>query len=1812
MERFKYNLVIKFTHLFDISIERISTKLGGNMRKVISLVLMLAMLLPMTLLPVDAHAPSVWEYDYNFIGTDGSSSSRYHLHYTDALGNDYALPSIGSASIPIDYRWVGNHTINVPSVLYPGTDLAQKQINDYIAPAYFGDSEPGLIVPMGTDYWLELQDGDGNTISGVSWSVYARSPDGSYIGNPVEKAAELINITSNGKLSAQEDLAQEKYAYFREGVNFEYEVKVNTVIDEVTGDITRTEAVEWKENRGKGFIGFLELILVGRVGGTIVFQHYLTPWHTIGGNGEHVYLNNPDDFMKMVDKAGDPVIVPYTNEYGVPELKSNGKQEGVAYLECDPSCPYNCVQLEMPVYLVGSRKQRDIQAWVDPPYIKYKDVKWSINDNAYEYLNINPHKDSVAVVEANSHTMETGVVEGISTTVYDYLIEQMGYAKLVPSNIVKDGRFNTTISTTTVTANHLDPGLDYRLSYLVAAAKAINVRSNMSHADAILKIVRSIDYIDIYKEDEDETAPGVKPLDFMTMPITKTQELKAFARPNDAYSDWKEIQWFVSDENGNEFTDSQGNPLRDSKGRYQVRTAEGELELYHGTGERPAALDILNFRPTVSFTGNVNSIVQAIGPGTAYIKAKSSELQDNAYSLVEILVPIESGEIFFQGGIRDIYIPVGEVKNLVVEFYPPNTTIRDLVWWIQNPENPADTSRPQANRIASVSSGGSITGFSAGDTIVYVATADGMHITSCRVHIIIPATDITITPTQCSMKIGSSVTVGAVVLPLASNNEVLWSSDNPIVATVDKNGKVTAVSPGKANIIASSVADVSQGGVAKTASCEITVTQDVQALTLDKTSVLMDKGSTAKLEARVVPSTATNAELDWISNNTSVVTVDSFGNITALGNGTTTIKVVVRSNPSISATCVVQVIEAITAIVLEPGEFTLNKGQSGSITATVLPTNVAGSYLNWRSSNTSVAVVSNAGIVTAVGKGTATITASNANGSIFASSEVTVVENATSVILNKTQLTLDKGASEALTASLVPASADAGSIKWTSSNNTVATVTETGTVTAVTTGYATIYVTLSNGSVGAWCSVHVEEPLTGLKITPDKADLKIGETVSLYATAEPINASNKSVVWYTSNPNIATVDPYGLVTAHALGTVTITAMALNNSGISTTITVNIKAIAVSSIALNKTSANLGKGESLQLIATVEPADASNSNVKWTSNDDKIATVSSNGKVVAVSGGTATITVTSEDGKKTATCVININEVSVVGLTLDKSAYTLGVGQSSTLIASVVPLTASNKKVTWSTSNSAIVTVDANGNIFGGMPGIATVTATSEDGGKTASCSVTVVTPVALTGISVKSTTKLSVNGTETLIVAFNPANATNTAVTWVSSDPTTVSVDSNGKLTGLKEGTATITITSVEGKFIATCIVTVEVAGNKAVSNMTQLIGSISSSERNKVVTLESITKAAENEVAKAAGINSSDAVLTINASFLQRGLAQATAIKSSLETTISGYNLGLPRDIKTGIQINSDQKTKLTININSSSASSVDFVSVVFGDYKLIFSKKSVQENTRDRDLVISLEVIGTGDQRQLIIGLNKQLAEPFTVSTKPITGSTLYQTLINGSGTPVVTGYNSVENRNEAVITEAGSYRTIQNSKSFNDINGKSIEMQEAIKVLAAKGIITGKTATTFDPDGSITRAEIAALIIRMLSKIDDTSTVSFTDVRSSDWFYSVVHAASNAKYVEGVGNNRFEPNVTIPKDQIITIIARVLTNEKGYYAAGSSYLDRYSDRSSIASWAQTPVALATKCDLVDLDEGQFKGASKMTRGNAAIILYRLFKLL
>jgi len=247
----------------------------------------------------------------------------------------------------------------------------------------------------------------------------------------------------------------------------------------------------------------------------------------------------------------------------------------------------------------------------------------------------------------------------------------------------------------------------------------------------------------------------------------------------------------------------------------------------------------------------------------------------------------------------------------------------------------------------------------------------------------------------------------------------------------------------------------------------------------------------------------------------------------------------------------------------------------------------------------------------------------------------------------------------------------------------------------------------------------------------------------------------------------------------------------------------------------------------------------------------------------------------------------------------------------------------------------------------------------------------------------------------------------------------------------------------------------------------------------------------------------------------------------------------------------------------------------------------------------------------KKLTVNFDTDKTQSVKISFPGLSADAKYMAIVDENGNPVGGRYNPATGAIEAKISESGVYQIVNNEKDFEDIKHLSDEMQESIKILAAKGIIEGTSAKEFSPEDSISRAEVAALLLRVLSQVDPNADGGFTDVKKSDWFYGTAGSAKAYGMILGFEDNTFRGNVTIAKDQILAIASRVLQREMKYITPDKpeEWLT-FADASSIADWAANDIALTTMANIVTRTaDNTIHADEDMTRGDAALIIMRLF---
>lgn len=460
--------------------------------------------------------------------------------------------------------------------------------------------------------------------------------------------------------------------------------------------------------------------------------------------------------------------------------------------------------------------------------------------------------------------------------------------------------------------------------------------------------------------------------------------------------------------------------------------------------------------------------------------------------------------------------------------------------------------------------------------------------------------------------------------------------------------------------------------------------------------------------------------------------------------------------------------------------------------------------------------------------------------------------------------------------------------------------------------------------------IPISAETTGISFDKSQITLGVGysETIK-YNLGSGLNSSN--IVWSSSNEKVAIVSN-GKITGITEGTSTITAT-INGYRATCQVTVSSDYIAVSGISLDKTSLTVLVGNSETLFPTITPSNATNQDITWSSSDTSVALIEE-GKITGKKVGTATITATINGYR--ATCKVTVvDTIPLKSININKSTLTIKETVEETLKITYSPSNATNKKVTWKSSNTNVAKVNDSGKVIGIKPGTATITAISNDGGFVSTCKVTVLAlSKKVTDIKLdKSKLNLVVGNTVNLKATIYPSYAENKNIIWESSDETIATVE-NGKVTAISPGTVDIKAISEDGKKEAICVFTITAPLAESVSfkdtEQSMYIG--------EETVLEMILKPTNSVIEKPIWTSSDETIATV-----ENGVVRAISIgetiitvstedksisasinvkvidkpKEKLNITIEGYDLKFDPTIKNyTLEIGSEEELVINTNV--------------------------------------------------------------------------------------------------------------------------------------------------------------------------------------------------------------------------------------------------------------------------------------------------------
>lgn len=585
------------------------------------------------------------------------------------------------------------------------------------------------------------------------------------------------------------------------------------------------------------------------------------------------------------------------------------------------------------------------------------------------------------------------------------------------------------------------------------------------------------------------------------------------------------------------------------------------------------------------------------------------------------------------------------------------------------------------------------------------------------------STNVTIDQEDEVLTVGDTLQITGKVAPdNASEQDLLYSSEDTKIATVNTSGLVTGKSQGDTLIEVKNIDTCCEPSYVNLQVYD--PVEDLQVYPEEYTLTIGEEES-VQLDSSVLP-TKTLQKVYYKSNN-SAVSVDENG-LVKIANPrpgkssiivTTAIKGIEKGSKKLSYVykeIPITVVVPVSGIKMNVSSKELNINDSCYLSTIVTPSTAEAPKIKWSSSNSKVALVDNEGKVSAIGVGSCNITAKTVGLSKNYSTtcKLTVVSKPTSI---KVEDDFYVGINEKhkIVYSLLPSNVqkEYSVVTFTSSNKKVATVNTAGVVTGVKAG--NVKVTIKSKSTGVKAVVNIvvkEVKVTGVKVDPNKVNLVVGDSKVVSAVISPESAYNQNVDWFSTDKSIATVNDDGLIKAKKDGTCVVYCVT-EDGKYKGTCNVTVTKIPVKSISFSKYTTKMYPGDKYTFVAKVTPSNASFKTVTWLSSNTSVASIDSNGTVYAKKAGTTTITAICDEKIKTVTLNV-VNYVPVISISSNLKSVSINKGKTKKLTYVINPAKATDKTVTYTSSNSKYVTVSNTGVVKGIKKGSAYVTITSND------------------------------------------------------------------------------------------------------------------------------------------------------------------------------------------------------------------------------------------------------------------------------------------------------------------------------------------------------------------------------------------------------------------------------------------------------------------------------------------------------------------
>lgn len=769
-----------------------------------------------------------------------------------------------------------------------------------------------------------------------------------------------------------------------------------------------------------------------------------------------------------------------------------------------------------------------------------------------------------------------------------------------------------------------------------------------------------------------------------------------------------------------------------------------------------------------------------------------------SYDITVVYTPVTG--IYMNPSIMSLKI--GETGKITAYATPVNASISGINWSSSDPS------------VAEVDQEGNIKAISYGHAVITAVTQEGEFSKSCNVGVRIPVDGIEISESNISLARGETYTLSARVLPEDTvYSEVVWSSDNKEVADVI-DGAVTAKGAGKATITASTIDG------SRKAECKVQVHVDAEQLLIDRDDISIGRGEWVRLEASILPEDVTLNDASWTADDPEIVGVYDIANgvgcsMEGLKSGTTIVRGVTKDGKK-TAECRVTVYTPLKYLSLDSRNLSMAIGKTHQLNARFSPEDADDLTVTWTSDHPEIASVDQNGNVTAHSEGAATVTVSSTAYGLSAACSVSVFKSDQPTALSLSFSAANLYPSESITNYATPLPYDNGQLKiiWTSSDPQIASV-DQGKITAVKEGTAVITAKIDGTDISAECMIHVIPEGQVMYFEEAEYEVQAGSKINVRPSWHTgsktqkliFTADDESVV----NVQTSTSGMYVTITGKAVGNTYINAVSEDGQlHAKCSVKVIIKPIHV---IIDSEKSTMFVGDSFEFKAHVIPENATNQKIIWRSYDENVVTVDENtGLVTAVGEGeTSVFAAAEENGVGTSRHITVKKRIGVTGIAIGYKELVLRENVSYIIRAAVEPQDASNKNIIWTTSDPAVAEVDQTGTVRTHNAGTAIITVTSEDGGYTDQCILTVFRDAQENKPeSIELNTEsfeLSTGFGYELKAYIYPEDA-DQDVFWTSGNPSVAEVDSNGRVTALRYGTVLITAASqADPSLIASCTV---------------------------------------------------------------------------------------------------------------------------------------------------------------------------------------------------------------------------------------------------------------------------------------------------------------------------------------------------------------------------------------------------------------------